>query len=172
MGLLRPDEYLTDIHALDLDALKDKGIRALLVDLDNTLTPRNSDTIPPDTTEWAHRVRDAGFSVCLLSNNWHERVETVAQALGFDFIPKALKPFPFAFWRAFRQMGVDGAASAVVGDQVFTDVLGGNLVGAMTVLVKPLTGSDLPHTMLLRRLEARIMAGVEPRGGVTTAKDR
>jgi HAD superfamily phosphatase (TIGR01668 family) len=170
MGLLVPDEYVTDIHAIDLDALAGEGVRALLVDLDNTLTPRNSDTIPGETVEWAARVRDAGFAVCLVSNNWHERVAMIAGALGFELVTKSLKPFPFAFHKAFRLLGVDAAASAVVGDQIFTDILGGNLVGAKTVLVEPLAGGgDLPHTMLLRRLEARILSGREPRSGVTSA---
>jgi hypothetical protein len=100
--------------------------------------------------------------VCLVSNNWHERVNIVAGQLGFELVAKAVKPLPFAFLRALRKIGSCRANSAVVGDQLFTDVLGGKLLGMRTVMVAPLSESDLPHTLLLRRLERVLLAGRAP----------
>jgi hypothetical protein len=110
----------------------------------------------------------AGFRVCLVSNNWHERVHTAAEELGFGLVSRAVKPLPFAFLTALKRVESSRKRAAVVGDQVFTDVLGGKLAGIRTVLVQPLSSSDLPHTLFLRRLESRILRGREP---ITLSKD-
>lgn len=164
MSILRPDYYYTNVHSVDLRMLADRGVEALLVDLDNTLLPRDSKDLPTQVVEWSDATRDAGFRVCLVSNNWHERVRAVAEPLGFALVAKALKPLPFAFRRALTLLDATPSRAAVIGDQLFTDVLGGNLVGATTVLVQPQSRTDLPHTLLLRKLEALIMAGREPSG--------
>ena len=171
MGLLRPDRYVASATGIDPARLAEEGARAVLVDLDNTLVPRNGHVLTGEVLAWAGAVRDAGMSGCLVSNNWHEKVSGVADELGFEVVAKALKPLPFAFLRACRLLGVRPSETVVVGDQVFTDVLGGNLVGAATVLVEPLSSSDLPHTLLLRRLEALIMAGREPEPGMEAGSD-
>lgn len=162
MGLFTPDLYYTDVLAIDLDDLRERGVRALLIDLDNTLLPRDTNVVTPELREWATTVADAGFGVCLVSNNWHERVHGVADALGFGLVPKALKPLPFAFRAAMRLLGSRPGTSAVVGDQLFTDILGGNMLGLTTVLVEPLSTTDLPHTLLLRLIERRLLADRQP----------
>ncbi len=160
--MLSPDLYYRSVYDIDLEELAARGVDTLFVDLDNTLTPRNSDEIPEATMEWARSLEGRGFSACLVSNNWHDRVVGVAEELGFEIVPKALKPLPFAFWRAMRLMGSKAEGSAIVGDQLFTDVLGGKLTGITTVLVGPMTASDLPHTLLLRKLEHFLLAGRQP----------
>jgi len=100
--------------------------------------------------------------VCLVSNNWHGRVSLVADELGIDLVAKAVKPLPFAFLRALRKIGSRRSSAAVVGDQMFTDVVGGKLLGMVTVMVLPLSQSDLPHTLALRRLERVLLAGRQP----------
>jgi uncharacterized protein len=157
-----PDLYLQSVCEIDLDALKARGVDTLLVDLDNTLLPRDSDAIPADIAEWSERLKGSGFAVCLVSNNWHDRVHTVARELGFSLVAKAVKPLPFAFLRALRLVASTRERSAIVGDQLFTDVLGGKLLGIMTIMVLPLSSSDLPHTLLLRRVERVLLAGRQP----------
>jgi uncharacterized protein len=160
--VLTPDLYLESVREIDLDALKARGVDTLLVDLDNTLLPRDSDAIPSDIVEWSERLKGDGFTVCLVSNNWHERVHTVARELGFSLVAKAVKPLPFAFLRALKLVASTRKRSAIVGDQLFTDVLGGKLLGIMTIMVLPLSASDLPHTLLLRRVERVLLAGRQP----------
>lgn len=162
MPLLTPDRYYSRVEAIDLDDLHALGVSALLLDLDNTLLPRDTGEMTRELRDWATQARAHGFKLCLVSNNWHERVHALALSLDIPLVAKALKPFPFAFRRAMRLLGVSPADCAVVGDQVFTDVLGGNLVGAVTVLVQPLSPTDLPHTLLLRLIEGRILADREP----------
>lgn len=162
MALLSPDLYYSSLAAVELDRLSAEGIRALLVDLDNTLLPRDTGELPPEALEFADHVRRSGMTACLVSNNWHARVSRAAARLGFDLVPRALKPLPFAFLKGLGRLGADRRSAAVIGDQLFTDVLGGNLLGMRTVLVPPLSCSDLPHTLLLRRLEAVVLSGRTP----------
>jgi len=160
--VLSPDYYYRDVYSIDLGALQATGIDTLLVDLDNTLLPRNSADIPAATRDWAADVASRGMRVCLVSNNWHDRVIGVADELGFDLVAKAVKPLPFAFLRALSRANSSRKKAAVVGDQMFTDILGGKMLGIATVLVTPLTSSDLPHTLVLRRIERALLAGRQP----------
>lgn len=160
--MLEPDYYYRGVLDVDLHELARRGIDTLLVDLDNTLLPRDRDVIPDDISQWAASLNAAGFRACLISNNWQKRVVRVAEELGFELVAKAVKPLPFAFLLALRRMGSSRARAAVVGDQMFTDVLGGKLTGITTVLVAPLSATDLPHTLLLRRVERVLLAGRTP----------
>jgi HAD superfamily phosphatase (TIGR01668 family) len=159
---LAPDSYYSSVHAIDLDALSREGVRVLLMDLDNTLLPRDTNVVPEDLKAWAAELAARGFRVCLVSNNFHERVRAVASELGFDIVDHAVKPLPFAFLRALARAQARRSEAAVVGDQLFTDILGGRLLGMRTVLVSPLSGTDLPHTLVLRRLEALVLRGSAP----------
>jgi uncharacterized protein len=159
---LAPDYYLRSVHDIDLDALKRSGISTLLVDLDNTLLPRDTNVIPPDISRWAEGLKHQGFRVCLVSNNWHDRVFSVADSLGFELVSKAIKPLPFAFLLALKRTDSKRRNTAVVGDQLFTDILGGKILGLRTVMVLPLSKTDLPHTLVLRRLERLVLAGRQP----------
>lgn len=160
--MLSPDLYYADVHAIDLDALAASGVDTLLMDLDNTLLPRDSNVVPEDLKEWTREIKRRGFKACLVSNNWHERVRAVAEELEIDLVAKAIKPLPFAFAKALGKLGSKRSSAAVIGDQVFTDILGGNLMGMKSVLVTPLSGTDLPHTLFLRRIERMVLAGRSP----------
>jgi HAD superfamily phosphatase (TIGR01668 family) len=160
--VLSPDFYYRSVHHIDFDALRERGVDTLLVDLDNTLLPRDTNEVPPELVAWSAQVARDGFRICLVSNNWHDRVFAVASELGFELVPKAVKPLPFAFLAALKKTASTRRRAAVVGDQIFTDILGGKLLGMTTVLVAPLSETDLPHTLMLRRLERAVLAGRQP----------
>lgn len=160
--MLSPDYYYSSVQDVDFAALRDRGITTLLVDLDNTLLPRNCEAVTDSACAWTAAAAEAGMTVCVVSNNWHDRVVDLARDMGVPIVAKALKPFPQAFRRALGVTGSRAEQVAVVGDQMFTDVLGGKLMGAVTVLVKPLSSSDLPHTRLLRLIEKALLAGRRP----------
>lgn len=162
MAILAPDLYYSSVFEIDLDDLRRRDIDTLLVDLDNTLLPRDTNVVTGEHHEWARHLAQKGFSVCLVSNNWHERVEAVATEMGFALVSKAVKPLPFAFLRALKLVSSRRSRAAVIGDQLFTDVLGGKLLGMTTILVQPLSSADLPHTLLLRRIERLVLAGRRP----------
>ena len=161
-NVLAPDFYVQDVFGMDLELLTAAGVDTLLVDLDNTLLARNSGEVTHVARQWVASAKAAGFRVCLVSNNWHERVSGVARDLDVELVAKAVKPLPFAFLIALRKLGSTRRRSATVGDQLFTDVLGGKLLGMKTVMVVPLSSSDLPHTIVLRKLERIVLAGRNP----------
>lgn len=158
MSLIGPNLYLRRVQDIDLEDLRARGIDTLLVDLDNTLLPRDTGTLSSDVVEWVSILAEQGFTAVLVSNNWHHRVHEVAKELNLSLVAKAVKPLPFAFLTALSIAGATRKRAAVVGDQLFTDVLGGGLLGIFTILVVPLSSSDLWHTLLLRRLE-RVLLG-------------
>jgi len=160
--MLTPDYYYRSVRDIDLERLKEHGITTLLFDLDNTLLARNVHELPDDLRVWARAIKDAGFRVFIVSNNWHRYVIDLAADLGLEIVAKAIKPFPFAFRRALRLAGASPATAAVIGDQIFTDIVGGRLMGMTTILVTPLSESDLPHTRLLRRIEKLVLADRRP----------
>lgn len=148
--------------AIDLSKLRARGVTALFVDIDNTVSPHHSAVLLPEMREWLASVQAAGFGVRLVSNNWHADLQDRARALGVAVVGKAKKPLTSGFKRAAAELGVTAGECAVVGDQIFTDILGGSLFGATTVLVRPVSPEDLPHTRVLRRLERVIMNGRAP----------
>ena len=139
MRVLSPALYYRDVFSIDLDALAAAGVDTLLVDIDNTVVPRDTGAIEPQFEAWFAKLLSRGFGVCLVSNNWHEHVKRIAEAFGVQMVPKALKPLPFGFLRGARLLGSRAGRTAVIGDQLFTDILGGNVLGMTTVLVAPLS---------------------------------
>lgn len=162
MAFFRPDHYYRHVTDIDLEALREAGVDTLLVDIDNTILPRDTGEMAQELSDWASALLGEGFKVCLVSNNWHEHVKAIADRFGFCMIARALKPLPFGFNQAMKKVGSKKQTTAIIGDQMFTDILGGNLAGLTTVLVAPLSESDLPHTLVLRRIEQRLLAGREP----------
>jgi HAD superfamily phosphatase (TIGR01668 family) len=154
----RADQHADSLIDVSLDVLAGSGVRGIVVDLDNTVCEYRRPELAPGVAEWVSAARARGFALVLVSNNFTERVASVGAQLGIPVVPNALKPLPFAFLRALRLLGTPRAATVVIGDQLFTDVLGAKLVGLRTILTKPLVEHDFPLTRVLRFLE-RTIAG-------------
>lgn len=150
---LRPREAVTSIYQIDATRLWNQGYRAILTDLDNTLTEWNSPVAEPKLVAWLGALRESGFRVCILSNNGRPRVEAFADTLGIPAVWKAGKPQRRAFRRALRLLGAEAGQAVMIGDQMFTDVWGGNRMGMYTVLVEPIARREAGRTRLLRWLE-------------------
>ena len=152
----RADHHAEALSAVSLDLLAETGVRGIVVDLDNTVCAYRRPELAPGVAEWVAAARDRGFALVLVSNNFTERVASVGAQLGIPVVPNALKPLPFAFLRALKLLGTPRSATIVIGDQLFTDVLGAKLVGLRTILTKPLVERDFPLTRVLRFLERTI----------------
>jgi uncharacterized protein len=137
--------------------LKSQGIRALMVDLDDTLVASNSERMTLTFRRWVLGLKEAGIAVMFLSNGKPKRVSRWAQLLGVEGLSLVGKPFRFAFERGLKRLGTLPSETAMVGDQLFTDVLGANALGIKTILVTPLSTKGLPHTRLARKLENIIL---------------
>jgi HAD superfamily phosphatase (TIGR01668 family) len=134
-----------------------------MVDLDDTLVAAQAEQLEPRFKAWLQALKDAGSAVILLSNGSPERVRRWSQELGLDALALVGKPWPWAFRKGLRRLGTAAHQTAMVGDQLFTDVLGANWAGIMSILVAPLSAGALPHTRALRNLERLILGG--ERGG-------
>lgn len=164
MDLLCPDVYLESIYELDLNKLKKKGIRGIITDLDNTLIAWNDDTIYPKLAEWFKILKEENFKVCIVSNNSRGRVKIFSDMLEIPAIPKAVKPRRKAFRVALDKMGLQPREAAVVGDQLFTDVLGGNRLGLFTVLVIPVSEREFIGTKIVRKVERWVLKKLQHKG--------
>ena len=158
---LKPDLYYSSLYAVDLDELARRGVTAIVIDLDNTIVPRDTCLLDDRGRQWVARTKER-FQLAIVSNNTQAYPATMASELDVLLVAPAMKPSRRGFRKAMELLGVDEAHTAIIGDQVFTDVLGGNRTGITTVLVDPLVPQDLPHTLVLRRVEALIMAGRRP----------
>ena len=158
MSLFSPDRYIASVDRIDLAELRRAGKRAIMLDRDNTLVPRDARTAPKEVSDWLARAKEMGFSLYMVSNNWHrDQVMRSASELGLSAISHAMKPAPFALRAALRRMGVAPREAVLVGDQLYTDVWAGNLAGVDTILVKPQTTVDLWYTQIFRIFERRAL---------------
>ena len=129
--------HVTDISAAFLTRL---GIKFLMLDLDNTLTPYREKQMPEEISRWAAALRDGGITLYIVSNSKRPgRVEQFAGELGISYIKSAYKPLPRGVTRAMRNAGYSRGESALIGDQVYTDAIAANLAGARSILVRPLS---------------------------------
>ena len=161
MSILSPKRYVSRVERIDLDALWAAGKRAIMLDRDNTLVPRDRACAPDSVAAWLDRARELGFKLYMVSNNWHrDQVERSAAELGLDSICFACKPLPFALTRALAHMGVAREAAVLIGDQLYTDVWSANLAGVDSILVKPQTYVDLWYTRIFRIFERRALRRV------------
>ena len=169
-GLLVPDAVATDVTAIPCAALLRRGIRGLIIDLDNTLTRWNEPRCAPEVASWLAALAGAGISVCVVSNNGPERVGAFCRQLAAQvpWIANAGKPRRQAYGRALARLGLPAPAVAVVGDQVFTDVFGGNRSGLLTILVRPLGHREFPATRVVRLVEGLWLRRLARAGALRT----
>ena len=156
-----PDYYITSIFEIDTEDLREKGIKALIFDIDNTLVPYDVELPTKEIIKYFKELQDKGFKICLFSNNNKERVIRFNTGLKLIAIHKANKPLKRKFKVAMKLLGTNENSTAIVGDQIFTDVYGGNRTGITTVLVKPVSDKDEWITKVKRGIERRLINAYE-----------
>jgi len=156
---LRPASQVPTVVDIDLIALQTRGIRGIILDLDNTIVPWGTREVSPLLTGWISRAQNAGLRLCIVSNNMGARVTGIAAALGLPIVTGALKPRRKALRRALSVMGTTPEATALVGDQLLTDILGGNRLGVHTILVRPQARREFVGTRLARLVERLLLRG-------------
>ncbi|WP_090667061.1 YqeG family HAD IIIA-type phosphatase [Paenibacillus tianmuensis] len=151
---LIPRQQVNTIFDIDLQALWEQGYRGIITDLDNTLVGAKAPLATPELLDWLKVVGQIGFQVVIVSNNQRNRVTKFAEPLSLPFIYRARKPTSAAFRRAMSIMNLRAEQTVVIGDQMLTDVLGGNRMGLYTILVKPISLADEGFfTKVNRRIE-------------------
>ncbi len=156
--MLGPNRFAPRLHDVSLAELAGAGIRGLIIDLDNTLLGFRETELAAEHVAWIAEAHDRGFVICMVSNNFSERARTIAGQLKIGCVPNALKPLPFGFMRALKHLGLPRSQVAVVGDQLFTDVLGAKLCGNLyTILTEPIQTHDFAITRMFRFLERMVL---------------
>lgn len=150
--LLTPRAYARSVLAVTPVSLRAAGIRGLILDLDNTLVPFGSEAISEALRAWLAALAGEGIRAVVVSNSLPRRVAALSTLLGVPAV-RGLKPATPPLRRALALLGTPPHETALVGDQVFTDVLGGNLLGLYTILVEPLSATDFVGTRLARAAE-------------------
>lgn len=154
---LYPTTYIKSIYDMDIKQLKQEGIKGIIFDIDNTLVPY--DEIEPNEKIIAffELLATNGFKITLVSNNTEDRVMRFNKKLSVFALHESRKPLTRNFIKALKLMECEKNEAIIVGDQIFTDVYGGNKAGIRTILVEPVSDKDEWKTKVKRGLEKRII---------------
>ncbi|MBR2499988.1 MAG: YqeG family HAD IIIA-type phosphatase [Clostridia bacterium] len=135
---LVPDMAVDNIHEINLDALKNKGIKGVILDIDNTLESHKTPKPSQKTLEFLKKLEENGFKICLISNGREERVKLFNEDLSYFALAKAGKPTKRGYLAGMKSMNLTQGETAMIGDQLFTDVFGAKRCKMYAILVTPI----------------------------------
>lgn len=148
---LYPRELLNKVEEISIEFIQKNKLKALILDVDNTLIDYNKN-LSEEKIKWAKNLRGQGVKLYILSNsNNKEKVEKVAKTLDLPYILFAKKPFKTGFLKIQKELQLKPEQVGVVGDQIFTDIIGGNRCKMFTILVEPVDKKDLHLITALKR---------------------
>ncbi|MFQ3610712.1 MAG: YqeG family HAD IIIA-type phosphatase [Fimbriimonadales bacterium] len=156
-----PHEHIQSVTELTPEYLRQRGLKALLLDLDNTITPWRSRRVPDEVAQWIEAMHEAGIQLCFVSNTRNlGRLKWLSEQLKVPYVRGPMKPRRAMLRRAIEFLGVQPQHTAIVGDQVFTDVWGGNRLGIYTIWVQPMHPREFIGTKISRQVEKWILKRV------------
>lgn len=158
LKFVTPHMQLNSVLDLDLETLRGRGIQGLLLDVDGTLKDHPAKEFGAEIHRWIDSMRNGGVRLCLFSNGRPPRIGGLARQLDIPYVAQAFKPAPLRCRRGLETLGVKVEEAAVVGDQIFADVLAGRLAGLYTILVRP-TSLEEPWFTRLKRPPERWLLG-------------
>ncbi len=168
-----PNQRVQSIYDIDLQALHNAGIRGIITDLDNTLVKTREPIADERVEAWFAKLLTEGFKVVIVSNNSHHRVSRFSHPLEIPYIHKARKPLRTGFRRSLRMLGLEAQQVAMVGDQLLTDVFGGNRMGMYTILVHPVSlEGEKMVTRFNRKIEKVAIRQLRKRGLFPTIEQK
>ena len=154
--ILYPKEYFNNVREISIEFLRKNSIKALILDVDNTLIDYDKN-LAEDTIKWAENLKEEGIKLYILSNsNKKEKVKTVAEKLKVEYEYFCMKQLKIGFKKVQKKLQEKPENIGVVGDQIFTDVLGGNRCKMFTILVDPIAEKDIWITLIKRPIENAI----------------
>ena len=150
---LKPTYMFNSVQDISADFLRNENITAILLDIDNTIIT-GSCKMTKKVDKWLKEVKKSGIQICILSNTWNfNKVKKLMLKYDINGLPHAQKPKLKGFNMAYNVLGVHKENMAMIGDQVFTDVLGANRFGIRSIYVKPITKFEWLGTAIKRPLE-------------------
>ena len=154
---LYPTQAIDSIFDLPIQALKEEGMKGIVFDIDNTLVPYDVAEPTDEIIEFFDEIQKQGMKITLVSNNTEDRVIKFNEKLKVLALHKAQKPLTKSFKKALEMMNCKKEETIIVGDQIFTDVYGGNCIGIRTYLVSPISDKDEWQTKIKRGLERQVI---------------
>ncbi len=155
--LLRPHYRLESVVQLTPDRLAEWNLRSLLLDVDSTLKKYGASELPSDVAVWLEEMKSNRIGLCLVSNGAARRIGSFAESVGLPFVAPAFKPLAIGCRKAMRQMQFDPRTTAMVGDQIFADIIAARLAGITAILIKPISPELEPlWTRFKRPLEKMV----------------
>lgn len=167
-----PERYVKNVFQIKPSMLQEDGIKGVITDLDNTLVAWDVADATGEVINWISDLQKAGIQVTIISNNNEERVRIFSEPIKVPYEAAARKPSTKAFHRASERMNLQPHEVAVVGDQLLTDVLGGNRGGFHTILVTPIVQTDAKITRFNRAIERRILNHFYKKGLLEKGEDK
>ncbi|MFV0381778.1 MAG: YqeG family HAD IIIA-type phosphatase [Breznakia sp.] len=161
---LQPKEYRKDFQHIDINHLKTKGIKLIICDLDNTLVAHDEPLPNEQVRLFIEKVKRSGLQICVISNNQKGRVKTFVKDLDIYAYAFAKKPLSWTYRKVKKDYALQGCEIAAVGDQILTDVWGGNRQGMYTILTHPLAQKDLKSTKVNRLIEQFLFKRLDAKG--------
>ncbi len=152
-----PQYMVKCVDEITPEHLQKWGIRGLILDIDNTLTTHDNPVPGQGVALWLKQMRDNGVQMIVLSNNTAQRVEPFAKILGLPFVANGKKPLKSGYLRCSKALGLPRDQLCMVGDQLFTDIWGGNCFGCKTILVEPIQLESMPFFKVKRFLEKQLL---------------
>ena len=137
MKIFESTVCLRKITEITLEDLHQNGINALMLDVDNTLSTHHGTVLVDGLPEWLSKMQESGIKLIVVSNSKFKRIKPFAERIGLPFISLACKPLPFGYLKAIKRLGVGKEKVAIVGDQLFTDIIGANMLHIKSILVRP-----------------------------------
>lgn len=159
-----PSLHLHSIFDIDFQKLKARGIRGVITNLDNTLVESDSPHATDKLMNWIQQLREHDLKVVIVSNNRKIRVSDFARPLGIPFVYEARKPWGDPFHRALRLLHTRQRETVVIGDQLLTDIYGGNRLGFYTIWVDPISQIEGLPTKIIRFFERIIYRYLKRKG--------
>lgn len=156
-----PNEVVDTVFDIEPQDLLEKGIKGVITDLDNTLVAWDVANATDEIIVWLKQLADHDIKVTIVSNNNEERVRVFAEPIEHKYVAHANKPLTGTFKRIRSEMNLEKHEIVVVGDQLLTDIFGGNRAGLKTILVTPIVQTDAPITRFNRMIERKIMRRLE-----------
>lgn len=157
MLFFEPTYVFNDITGITVSFLREKCIKGIVLDIDNTLTTHNN-PIPPDSSmQWLENAKNAGIKLIIVSNNKPERVVPFAELLDLEFVANGKKPLTTGINKAVKKLGLEKRYIAAIGDQIFTDIIGANLSGIRSCFVFPMQPEKSLPFRIKRTLEKPLL---------------
>lgn len=170
MEKYKPDMYQKSIYSIDYDKLKERGIKCLLIDLDNTLVSPFVKKPNDRIKELFNELKEKGFQIIIFSNALNRRIKPFKEELCVEAISFACKPKIKKYKKLLEEKHLNESEVAMIGDQLLTDIVGGNKVGITTILINPVSSKDNFPTNISRLYERHIMKKLREQNLFTRGK--